>query len=202
VGGSGTYFTNGFDIVRVLAAYDRSARTLYLGMRVAGVVGDSDGDGTPNSSAICTPPLNPGEGRIQDPAGIGVNEGYTWALDVNCDGKPDIYVRVEYGSNNYVTATVTGATTGAPVGAYYGSDLELGIPEIDLPLIFSVSGFSGSNYDGLSEDATNQVRCGQPSINIELSTVATPPEICAGATTTLSFSVKNTGEILLTTTDR
>jgi len=59
-GGTGTYFINGYDLTRALVAYDRANKKLYLGMRTAGAIGDANGDGTPDASAICSPPLSQG----------------------------------------------------------------------------------------------------------------------------------------------
>src|SRR5437867_41021 len=49
-GGSGEYFVNGYDMTEAVLAYDRVTRVLYLGFRVKGVIGDSNGDGTPDQT--------------------------------------------------------------------------------------------------------------------------------------------------------
>jgi len=196
----GTYFLNGYDLTRAVAAYDRATKTLYLGQRVAGIIGDSDGDGLPNAGTICTPALQPGEQRIQDAPGIGFNESYTWGIDTNCDGKPNIFVGVTSGTGGVATVAVSGTSAGATEGAYTGSDIEVKVTNIDLPFVYAMTAFSGSTTDGLSEDATAQVRCGPPTINIELTKVANPPVICAGSTTIFTLTVHNTGQTPLTTT--
>src|SRR6185369_6328017 len=85
-------------------------------------------------------------------------------------------------------------------GAYAGSDLEVKVEGIDLPFVYGMTAFAGSTTDGLSEDATPQVKCGPPNVNITLSKVADPPAICAGAKTTFTLTVQNTGQTPLTTT--
>ncbi|MGH7725460.1 MAG: FlgD immunoglobulin-like domain containing protein [Candidatus Eiseniibacteriota bacterium] len=197
--GGGTYFENGYDLTRAVAAYDRANQTLYLGIRVAGIIGDSDGNATPDAGIGCAPPLNPGEQRIQDPAGIGFNEGYNWGLDSDCDGLDDIFVTITGGSGGVATVSVIGAPAGATLGAFANDDLEVRIQGIDLPFQFGMTSFVGSTTDGLSEDASNRVRCGPPDINVEIEKIATPPTICPGQNTTFTITVRNTGEVPLTT---
>jgi len=199
-GGTGTYFLNGYDLTRAVVAYDRANQTLYLGIRVAGVIGDANGDGTPDAAAICSPPLNPGEQRIGDPAGIGPGETYLWNLDTNCDGVDDITIGITSGVGGVATVFVSGAGGAVGSGAYVGSDLEVKVTNIALPFLFTMNSFSGATPDGLSEDATNRVSCGPPDIDVEISKVANPPAICAGGTTTFTISVQNTGDVPVTAT--
>src|SRR6185503_13348318 len=46
---SDNYYVNGFDQILDVLAYDRTQKTLYLGVRVAGVIGDPDGNGNPDN---------------------------------------------------------------------------------------------------------------------------------------------------------
>ncbi len=198
-GGTGTYFLNGYDLTRAVAAYDRDNQTLFLGTRVAGIIGDSDGNGTPDAGVGCAPPLNPGEQRIQDPAGIGFNESYTWGIDSDCDNVNDIFVAITSGTGGVALVQVIGAPAGATLGAFNGGDLEVRIQGIDQPFQFGMNAFVGSTADGLSEDASNTVRCGPPNVNIEITKVADPPRICPNQTTTFTITVRNTGETPLVT---
>ena len=43
------YYLNGFDQLTGVAAYDAINKMLYLGIRVRGIIGDTDGDGTPDN---------------------------------------------------------------------------------------------------------------------------------------------------------
>ncbi|MGH7725461.1 MAG: hypothetical protein ACREOU_08530, partial [Candidatus Eiseniibacteriota bacterium] len=198
--GGGNYFQNGYDLTRAVVAYDRTTRTLYLGQRVAGIVGDSDGDGNQNPGVGCTPALNVGEQRIQDSPGIGFQESYSWGIDVDCNGKSDIVIRTTTGSGTSVGLEVLGTTAGATQGAFNGSEIEGRVQNIDLPFIFGMVAFSGSTSDGLSEDATNAVRCGPPDVDLAITKQANPPTICPGATTEFTITVQNTGDAPLTTT--
>jgi len=189
---------NGFDLIRAVAAYDRTARTLYLGARAVGNIGDSDGDGTANAGVACSPPLNPGEQRIQDPAGVGFLESYSWGIDTNCDGKNEIVIRTAVVAG-VLRLDVLGGAAGATAVAFNGSDIEGSVQNIDLPLVFAVSAFAGSTTDGLSEDATNSVHCA-PNLGIKITKVAEPQAVCPGGTTRFNISVRNTGAAPLTTT--
>ncbi|MGH7723924.1 MAG: FlgD immunoglobulin-like domain containing protein [Candidatus Eiseniibacteriota bacterium] len=198
--GGGTYFQNGFDLTRVVVAYDRANQTLYVGIRVAGIVGDSDGDGTPNAGIGCTPPLNPGEQRIQDPAAVGFQESYAWGLDIDCNGKSDILIRTNLDGGNNLVLDVLGAASGPKTVAFNGADIEGRIENLALPFVFGMSAFSGSTTDGLSEDATPSVRCGPPDIDLDITKSANPATVCPGQTTIFTIAVQNTGEAPLTTT--
>ncbi|MGH7724908.1 MAG: FlgD immunoglobulin-like domain containing protein [Candidatus Eiseniibacteriota bacterium] len=197
--GGGTYFLNGFDLLRAVVAYDRSTQTLYLGQRVAGIIADSDGDGTVGPGVGCTPPLNMGQQRIQDAPGIGLQESYSWGLDTDCNGKSDILIRTQTGTGGVVGIEVLGITAGATQGAFNGSDIEARVEGIDLPFIFAMTAFSGSTTDGLSEDATNAVQCGEPNVDLEITKSANPVTLCPDGTTTFTIQVRNTGGAPLTT---
>ena len=54
LGGGGTYFVNGFDFTKSVAAYNSVGQDLYLGFRTAGVIGDANGDG--NAGNVCAIP--------------------------------------------------------------------------------------------------------------------------------------------------
>ncbi len=199
VGGGGTYFLNGFDLTRAVVAYDRVNRILYVGSRVAGIIGDSDGDGTANAGVGCTPPLDPGQQRISDGAGVGFQESYSWGLDTDCNGKSDILIRTTIVAD-VLALEVQGATSGTKTVAFNGSDIEGKIENFDLPFVFAMNAFAGSTTDGLSEDASAAVQCGPPEIDLSISKVAVPPTICPDGTTTFTITVQNTGEAPLTTT--
>ena len=127
--GGGTYFLNGFDMTRAVLAYDRPGHTLYLGFRVAGQIGDSDGDGSdgPGTPGVngCSPNKN-----ILDPVGINSQfELYRWFLDTNCDGLPDIIITPDGTAANLNVKITDGGGNPIPgavgTGTYVGSDLEV-----------------------------------------------------------------------------
>jgi len=165
-GGAGQYFVNGFDMTGAVIAYSRITHDLFLGFRVKGIIGDSDGDGTAGEAPPGCP--NPGE-NIRDDAGIGASsESYLWFIDTNCDGTPDITVSASGNVSPGVPNVHVLDSNGNPIpgasgtGRYVGSDIEVKITGITLPAIFSFSGFTGSVNDGLGEDALAPVRCPPP----------------------------------------
>src|SRR5262249_16329732 len=90
------YFENGFDLTRAVSVYDNVNRKLYLGIRVGGLVGDTDGNGSPDDACgvSCT---NPNCGGIDDSPGIDNTfdgDFYQWAFNLNCGGPPEAIVRI------------------------------------------------------------------------------------------------------------
>ncbi|TMB93558.1 MAG: DUF11 domain-containing protein [Chloroflexi bacterium] len=202
-GGGGAYFINGFDLTEGVLAYDRISHTLYLGYSVNGKIGDSNGDGSPDQTGPCPPPPAP-PANIIDPSGIGGggSESYQWFIDTNCDGVPDVIVSA-FGSPNSTTVQVTdggginlipGATG---TGKYAGSQLQVQVNNLTLPAVFEFSGFVGSRVDGLGEDALTPIRC-VPNPNIDIQKSASPESLCPDASTTVTLTITNTGDVPLT----
>ncbi len=133
------YFANGFDQTLDVFAYDRGARTLYLAVRVAGMVGDADGDGNPDA--------NSAEATLDDEGGIGARDRYVWM--VRGKGASAGRVVIEVAQN---AVTVHGATVLASAFAFRGSELEVSVSGIDLPESFEARVSIGSSADGLGED--------------------------------------------------
>jgi len=207
---SGKYFKNGFDLTRAVTAYDRPNKRLYLGIRVVGVIGDTDGNRLTGQGLNCSSPdLGPSDVRITDKPGIGSDEIYSWDFDTNCDNFPDLHIKVESSTQadpsdttGDVVVSVTGAS-GNPIGTgkFFGSDLEVVVNDITLPIRFTMGTEVGSAPDGLSEDGSKQITCPAPSIDVTIEKLANPAAICANGTTTFTINVKNTStEVPVTAT--
>jgi uncharacterized repeat protein (TIGR01451 family) len=177
------YYVNGFDQILDVLAYDRTAQTLYLGMRVAGVIGDPDGNGNPSTKCP--------EGTFDDEPGIGFDDSYTWELNFDCAGAAEVTIEVR---NNQLT--VTGATTGTQDFAFNGSDLEVAIENIELPPAYAVRVFAGNIADGLGEDL-HELLCSPPGPEILVDKSANPERICPGQNTTFTIVVTNPGVVEL-----
>ena len=197
-GGGSTYFVNGFDLTEAALAWDRTTNTLFLGYRVAGTIGDTDGNGNPNTAggASCAPGAN-----IIDQSGIGTQESYLFDIDTNCDQIPDVEVRVT-GSQASPVVSILDANGDPVVGAtgtaaYAGSDLEVRVTGLSLPPVFEFFGTAGSAPDGLSEDRFGPLRCTPPALSIDIQKSATPVRLCPGATTAVTLTVHNTSEAAL-----
>ena len=176
--GVSTYFVNGFDQIRTLIALDDG--DLYLGMRVVGEIGDADGNGDPDNNN-CTDSVN-----INDEAGIGVSESYTWFLDTNCDGVTDISVTV---NNNAVQ--VSGASPSGTSFEFSGSDLKVCLFDVNIGPFFEARSFAGHLFDGLGEDLSAVARCDEPLLAIDVE--KTVGDVCPGDDTTVNVTVTNTG---------
>ena len=198
-GGNGFYFVNGFDLVRAMLARDRSTQTLFLGLRVAGVIGDTDGDGNPNGAR--GPGCQSGD-NIQDQPGIGSFETYEMYIDTNCDGNADIVVNVS-GSQASPDVSVVDAFGDSFPGvkataAYAGSDLEIRIDGLDLPQMFTFSGVVRCNSDGLTDDGFEPLTCPAPLLGIELATSASSDSLCPGASVDVTLAIHNTSTVAVT----
>jgi hypothetical protein len=134
------YFANGFDMVLVVVAYDVVNDQTYLGIRTAGVIGDTDGNGDPNTTCATS--------TIPDEPGIGGSENYAWWFDLDLDNSADLTVSV---SNNVVNVS---PPAGAMSFAYNGTDLEVQVSGLGLPAAWRTRSFANSTFDGLAEDAT------------------------------------------------
>ena len=183
IGGGGTNFTNGFDFTTAVAAYDAGNDDLYLGYRVVGVIGDSNGDG--DAGNICAVP----GANVSDGAGIATSEQYLWEIDTNCDGTADITVEVRGGA-----VTVFGAVPSGTDFDFNGADLEVVLRDITLPAIWRLSTFIGSTTDGLSEDTAAPAECPPPDLDLDIEKTADPEVICAGDETRFTIVVENTGD--------
>jgi len=95
---------------------------------------------------------------------------------------------------------VSGAPGATGSGKFNGTDLEAEVDNITLPFLFTMNAFSGATTDGLSEDATSNVRCSPPNIDVQIEKLADPAAICAGSTTAFTINVRNTGEVPVTAT--
>lgn len=143
-GGLGTYFTNGLDLTLGVAAYDAGTQTLYLGMRTAGNIGDSNGDLDPGN--VCALP----GANVTDVASISNQEQYLWEFDTNgCDQLSDILIMVRGDQ-----VIVFGASPSATNYAFNGTELEASVSGINLPALWGMRLFAGSTTDGLNEDVT------------------------------------------------
>ncbi|MHC4092552.1 MAG: hypothetical protein ACYSVY_20150, partial [Planctomycetota bacterium] len=180
-------YQNGFDQLIAVVAHDTRDGNTYLGFRVRGVIGDSDGDGDDgiDPTAECQ------EGRnVVDIPGIAQTETYSWNIDTNCDGQPDFIITV---SDDQVT--VNGTPNGAAVWAVNnaGQDLEVQLPGLTLPDIWAMTSFVGSTTDGLSEDIAGPEQCPPPDLNLAIEKSANPEAICIGEDTRFTIVVSNTG---------
>jgi uncharacterized repeat protein (TIGR01451 family) len=173
------YYVNGFDQMLDVLAYDRDVQTLYLGIRVAGVIGDPDGNGDPNTKCP--------QATFDDETGIGFDDSYKWEINVDCAGAPEIEIEVR---NNQLT--VTGAAHGTATYAANGSDLEVAVEGIVLPPGYAVRVFSGNIADGLGEDI-HQLICSPAGPQILVDKTASPERICPGQNTTFTVVVTNPG---------
>ncbi|MEP7027196.1 MAG: hypothetical protein ABI960_01250, partial [Candidatus Eisenbacteria bacterium] len=191
----GTHWVNGVEIFRHVLAYTPGSNTLYLGIRAEGFIGDSDGNGDPDTfgGAGCNLDDN-----IEDTFGISGNELYNWSFDLNCDGITDGQIKV---ADNAVTGTgtlagVTGTIAfrqNAGSGAS-GKDLEVQINLVNpLPAAFRFVRVEANAFDGLSEDRSDgQVCVSIPKINVLKS--ADPVDVCVGQKTRFTVTVQNTGQ--------
>jgi len=199
---NGQYYVNGFD--QTLAAVAVKGTDAWWGIRVVGQIGDSDGDGTDSKGANCPPPglgQNP-----EDGPGIADGERYRFRLDTNCDGVTDIIITVNGGAGtktpNVIITDGGGVTPipGASGQAQYGTtDLEIHTTGLNLPPIFSMSTFVGSDFDGLSEDAAGPAKCNSPSVSLTVAKTADKPTICPGDKDRFNVTVTNTSGVDVTT---
>jgi hypothetical protein len=171
------YYPNAYDQILDVLLYDRSAQTLYLGLRVSGAIGDLDGNGNPNSGCA--------EATLQEELGIGVNDRYRWTLNLDCAGDAEVEIEL---SNN--TVTVTGAPYSSATYAYLGSDVEIAITGLVLPAGFDARVFSGNQFDGMGEDF-HPLSCAGPAGCFTLEPGCPPATACGGSTVTLAGDVRN-----------
>lgn len=150
---NGQYFPNGFDATALVLAYDRLGRTLYLGLRTIGQIGDTDGNGDPNASCP--------ESNIADVPGIGPGDEYRFLVDTDCDEVGNVLIAV-----SHEQITVYGMAYEDASFAYLhvqGKELEIRITGADLPRRLSVRAEVRSNADGLSDDDA-YVAAGNPGV--------------------------------------
>src|SRR5262245_50719355 len=192
-GGSGRYFENGFDLTRVVLAYDHVGKILYLGYRVKGVIGDADGDGT---AGLPAGPCPNGSPSFFDPAGIGGNETYEWVIDANCDNIPDYDITAE-GPVDAVVVKVNGSVLPGTIAVVSGHDIEVKIP-LELPPLFKLTGAVGSSVDGLQDESWGPLTCAAPDLHVTINKDATPKVLCPDATTTVTLTIANTSNVPIT----
>lgn len=149
------YFANGFDQVKFVLAQPSGGSTLYLGLRTAGVIGDTDGNGNPDGAggAQCYPDVN-----IPDESGIGPGEHYVFQFDLESGPafRPGSMLRV---SDNKVIGTgifasVTGSVADGSIAfrGPGGHDLELQVLSAPLPAHFRVRALVAAAGTGETED--------------------------------------------------
>ncbi len=192
--GVSDYFINGFDLRRFVLVYDRPNKNLYMLFRMEGFVGDVDGNGNPDNNQC--PPTVPSFG---DQPGIGSQENYQVRIDTNCDGLPEVEIKVG-GLAGEDLITVIGATAGATSLAYRpgagtGKDLEVLVSNITLPDVFRISANANASFDGLGEDITSTATCGNPAPSIDLTKSVNVPVICPGGSADFTMVVTNTGNV-------
>jgi uncharacterized repeat protein (TIGR01451 family) len=175
VQGVSTYFINGFDHTLGLVAL--SGNTLYLGIRVVGVIGDPDGNGDPDANC----PLS----TVQDAPGIEEAATYEWRFDTDCD---DIFESIITVRDN--TVFMTGITGNASFD-FNGSDIEVHVANVSLAPLFQARTFSGHREDGLGEDISDQAACPPPEILVTLVKTVNPASLCPGQSTTVTLEVCN-----------
>ncbi len=190
------YFVNGFDLRRFVLVYDRPNKNLYILWRAEGIIGDIDGNLTPDNSN-CFPAAS-----FPDEPGIGSQENYQARIDTNCDGIPDVIIGVG-GVLGTDVVTVQGAATGGTLASYRagagsGKDLELLVSNIDLPVGFQVAANANASFDGLGEDITAKVACGVPDPSIDVEKTVNVASICPGGSADFTVVVTNTGNVDLT----
>jgi len=179
----GNYYPNGFDQTLALVAFD--GHDLSLGIRTAGMIGDPDGNGDPDTDCGT---------NILDSPGIGLQASYKWFLDTNCDGPTDVLI---YVNNNQVT--VSGASYDSTQFAFNGHDLEVKVYGMQIIPQFRARSFAGSDVDGLSEDLSAEYECSSltPTLTVQKSV----GDVCAGGVTTVGLSVTNTSAVDLDPVD-
>ncbi len=192
------YYVNGFDQIQYVVAQASGSSTLYLGIRAAGVIGDTDGNGSADDAggAGCNPQDN-----ISDLPGIGADESYTFYFDTNCGAQfaPTATINI---TGDKITGTglfsaVSGSVADGSI-KYVGHDLEIKVLNAQLPNAFKVRTIVGSIPDGLAEDF-GPIALWQPHPNILITKSADPARICVGKSTRFTLTVTNTGDCDLST---
>jgi len=196
----GGYFQNGFDQTLYVVAQASNSTDLFLGIRAAGVIGDTDGDGNPDLSGAAAVKCNP-QDNVLDAPGIGPGDTYQFLFDTQC-------VSSTFNPASSITITNDGITgTGIFAGvtgtiAYRGPgghDLEVVVHNAKLPPAFRMKTFVGSNTDGLSEDV-GPLREVQPNPIVKITKVANPVRVCVGKTTRFTLTLQNLGDSDLNST--
>ena len=72
-----------------MLVYDRPNKNLYLLFRMEGLVGDVDGNGNPDD-ALCAADAP----RSATSRASARQENYQVRIDTNCDGLPEVEIRV------------------------------------------------------------------------------------------------------------
>ncbi len=194
------YFVNGFDLTRFVLAQAPGSTTLYFGMRVAGVIGDTDGNGNPDNAGggDCNNLDN-----IADSTGIGPDEFYTVQFDTRCESNfdPDGALVV---AGNRVTGTglFAGLTGNEGDGSLAcrgpgGHDLEVRLLNAPLPAHYRVRAFVGAVNSGLPEDFGAITQVGAARSAIRLTSAADSTTLCGGGTARVTLTVANPGDVPL-----
>jgi uncharacterized repeat protein (TIGR01451 family) len=175
------YFPNGFDLLLGVAAYRAAERTLYLGIRTAGAIGDPDGNGNANLSC-------PGS-TIPDAPGIGIDDIYRFSLDTNCDGVyGDVDVELQ---NGMLTVYDQNGPHPGGIFDYSGTDLEIAIPDLDLGYSAAVRITMNSLVDGLSEEGSTFFLNGQAGPSVRLDVTTDTPTVAPGGFVRFQLRVTN-----------
>jgi len=157
------YFVNGYDLVEETAVYDGVNRTLWLGVRAAGIIGDVDGDGT-SGQGFC-----PGVNILDEP-GIGDFEVYAIEIHGNCSQASTITVTVNGPAPGTATADFGSGPVTIPASdwKFVGHDLEVKLSNVDLPPTWYAYYLAGAPRSGLTEDAAEAytpISCRVPTQN-------------------------------------
>ncbi len=197
----GQYYQNGFDQTKYVVAQAGGSSTLYLGIRAAGIIGDTDGNGSPDNAGggSCNP-----EDNVTDLPGIGNDESYTFYFDTNCgpvfQPTSTITITNDKVSGTGIFAAVTGSVADGSINyrGPSGHDLEVKVLNAQLPAAFKVRTIIGSIPDGLAEDF-GAIVLWEPHPNLTITKVANPARVCVGKNTRFTLTVTNTGDCDLAT---
>ncbi|MBN1763144.1 MAG: PKD domain-containing protein, partial [Methanomicrobia archaeon] len=156
-----TPFVNGYDILEFCMFYDVANDTIYFKFDVAGVPGDTDGDGDPNDTSD---PDN-----ITDSFEVGPNDAYKALIDLDAD--PSVDFRLSYRNNTvfmkvgFSDDTIVPGTTAGSIGPPYSNDTIVEMSYYPLHNLtgfgecndFEIRGWAGSQEEGLGEDDTSDL---------------------------------------------
>lgn len=120
---------SGWEIIDVGLAYDEATDMLKVGINVAGIFGDADGDGDPGGSSAALL-IN---GGVDNPSLSGT-ESFTFALDLNDDGQADVISGTPSGAD--ITQALTAGFQGLLVAAPFAFNPAALMPAHD-PIVFA-----------------------------------------------------------------
>ena len=192
------YFVNGFDLRKFVLIYDRPNKNLYVLWRMEGIVGDIDGNLTPdNSDCLPAPPRSPtspasAARRTTRPASTPTATGSptsssrsaaSWASTRSPSRAPAI------GGSQLAYRAGAGAAARTSNSRSRTSPCRR---------CSACSANSNASFDGLGEDITARTTCGVPNPTIDLTKSVNVPVICPGGSADFTMVVTNTGNVDLT----